>query len=83
MRPRLDDPPREWMYGLRSDYRWLTVHGDFSAHSGDDPSVLRFSSLSAAQEHRKSIYSDVDVWAEAIGIFQAGRNVTREVTEGA
>ena len=80
---RLDDPPRVWMYGLRSDYRWLTVDGTFSARNGDDPRVQMFPSLSAALTRRSTIHAGVDIWPEAIGIFQGGRNVTRQVTEGA
>lgn len=80
---RLDDPPRAWVYGLRSDYRWLTVDGTFSAHTGEDPRVQTFPSLSAAMAHRSTIHAGVDIWPETIGIFQGERNVTRQVTEGA
>lgn len=80
---RLDDPPRVWPYGLRSYYRWLTVDGTFSARSGDDPRVQMFPSLSAAIAHRSTIHAGVDIWPETIGIFQGGKNVTRQVTEGA
>lgn len=74
MTRRLDDPPREWRYGLTADRKWLTVDGDFQFLPGDDRRVRQWTSMAEARSYREAHYP-ITVWAEAIGIFEGHRRI--------
>jgi hypothetical protein len=79
---RLDDPPLEWRYGICYRGWWVSSMGGFERDSSH-PSVHWWPTLQQAQEWRKRHMPGVlDAWAEAIGIFRGGVNVTAAVHNG-
>lgn len=79
---RLDDPPREWRYGITLGGLWLASNGRW-LRDGEHPDVQHWPTMQLARDWReRHMPGSVGAWAEAIGIFCAGRDVTKEVTEG-
>lgn len=79
---RLDDPPCEWRYGITLRGLWIADNGRW-LRDGAHPDVQHWPTMQQARDWRERHMPDTpDAWAEAIGIFCAGRDVTNEVTEG-
>jgi len=75
----LDDPPLEWRYGITLRGLWLASNGQW-LRDGSHPSVQYWPTVEQARAWReRHMPGELGAWAEAIGIFQGGVNVTAAV----
>jgi|LakMenEpi03Aug12_release.lakeMendotaPanAssembly.Ray.scaffolds.fasta_scaffold636155_2 hypothetical protein len=76
---RLDDEPLQWRYGITLRGLWLASNGQW-VRDGSHPSVQYWPTMEQARAWReRHMPGELGAWAEAIGIFQGGVNVTAAV----
>ena len=76
---RLDDPPLQWRYGITLRGLWLADNGRW-LRDGAHPDVQHWPTMHQARDWRERHMPGVlGAWAEAIGIFRGGVDVTAAV----
>jgi hypothetical protein len=79
---KLSDEPLQWRYGLRMRGLWMASNGRW-LRDGSHPDVQHWPTIDQAIAWRERHIPTIDdAWAEAIGIFQGGVDVTAAVHNG-
>jgi hypothetical protein len=79
---RLDDPPMEWRYGILLHDLWLASNGQW-LRDGSHPDVQHWPTMQQARDWRdRHMPGELEAWAESIGIFRGGVDVTAAVHSG-
>ena len=79
---RLDDPPMQWRYGIRLRGLWLAANGRW-LRDGAHPDVQHWPTMQQARDWReRHMPGELEAWAESIGIFRGGVDVTAAVHTG-
>ena len=79
---RLDDPLTTWRYGVRVRGRWVAQNGTWE-RDGSHPAVYWWPTIEQARDWRDRHMPDSgDAWAEAIGLFRDGCDITAAWNRG-
>lgn len=78
----LDDPPLGWRYGVRMRGLWAAQNGTWE-RDGSHPAVYWWPTMQQARDwHFRHMPDTLDAWAEAIGMFRGGVDVTATFNQG-
>jgi hypothetical protein len=76
---KLSDAPLQWRYGINLRGLWMASNGRW-LRDGAHPDVQYWPTSAQARAWRERHMPTIDdAWATAIGIFQGGIDVTKEV----
>lgn len=79
---RLGDPTPEWRHGVRWRGLWAAQNGTWE-RDGEHPAVYWWPTMHQARDWRERHMPGIlDAWADTIGIFVNGRDVTNAWNRG-